>query len=204
MIDPIFGIKYELNKIIFENVPLEITNMCNFKNLNYTDMWIYAHYNYNNIEYFIVSGIQLASPDGPGPANYTISDLGVVLSIDNCECKYKSAPWILSGRTVPDINKLSHPKKFIEVLHGFFINSNCTNGECYSELKSAKEQQILEGLFTDALKRYTKAFGSKKSLIDRVSEIPDSHLPLDRYPLIYQKFTKFKESIILLSDGVGP
>jgi hypothetical protein len=158
--DPLFGIMYDPQKVHFENAPTSLRERCSA--LWGRDLWLYAEFKTGETEYFVLSGLLQIHPDGPAtrPAS-SEPDGGIVAEIRGTTCKL----------TVPDV----------------FM---------WEQIASAPELKpldvtdaILNGLVSDALRRYEAAFGGKSNFLDavRMAGLPPAQLP----PVLRTKYLQY-------------
>ena len=88
--DPIFGLKYDSDKVRFEKAPAYIGTVC--RNIPDRDLRIYGKFNSGGRTYFVLSGIYKNSTNEPDA-------LGLVVSIKGDSCSYGNIETVLSGKS---------------------------------------------------------------------------------------------------------
>src|SRR5262249_21592490 len=132
-------------------------------------MWVYAHFKKAETEYFIISFFAKYYPDGPGRASIA-ADPGTAIALRGNECRDDQSDWVMLGQVNPG------NKKPIIV-----------------------DEAILDGLASDALERYTKAFGGKEKFLAALNENPS---PGDIAPVLQKHLDQFmKQSSVLEFPG---
>lgn len=125
--------------------------------------WLYAYWRDGETEYFVLSN-----------RKSSVSGAGVVISAGKCT---EGLPdWILTG------NPEYAPRA-----------ASDGNSEAAKRARSIKfTPGVLHGLATDLLRRYTAAFGGKKSFIRAVQK--DGLSPNNKMPVVKEEFEKFSKS----------
>jgi hypothetical protein len=157
--DPLFGIIYDIAKVHFESAPVAVTRLCS-ELRGRQQMWLYASWKTPEADYFILSGLIQVHPDGPSKRPVSFEpDSGIAVELRGTECRLSSTDWLFSEKLNPD------PRA------------------------PRATQQVLNGLVSDALRRYVTAFGSRQSFI---REIGKSHVsPNDMPPVLRRQFQMF-------------
>jgi len=163
MFDPLFGITYDLNRIHFERAPASIGQLCS--DLRGRKLWVYAEWSIDKTKYFIVSGYIVNHPDGPGKGDISPDEDGVAVALQGSQCTTDGADWTMSGEI--DANRKEKlPDAFPEELPGHRAPRICDKyGTCHYAVRSRQAEAILEGLASDALERFSKAFGGKQAFL---------------------------------------
>jgi hypothetical protein len=163
MADPFLGMFYDVDNVHFEDAPAAIGRNC--KELRGRKMWLYAELKTAHAEYYIVSGFLTIKPDSPtGGAVASEPDGGVVVRLAGKSCRLAPADTFMwedkSQGPKSAPNKAIEPSRF-----------------------------VLDGLVTDALRRYTAAFGGRSNFLKEVKEhhIAASKLP----PTLWVHFEQF-------------
>jgi len=168
MFDPLFGITYDLKRVQFESAPPVVNRLCG-PDMRMRHLFIYAKWIANGTDYYIVSGYAVNHPDGPGKDNISPDEDGIAVAIHGTKCTTDDAGWVMSGQN--DSNEEAKlPPTFPESLPGHGARRVCDrDGNCHYMVRSREAQAILDGLASDALDRYSKAFGGKQLFLDALS-----------------------------------
>jgi hypothetical protein len=163
MFDPLFAISYDPQQVHFEPAPASIGESC--KDLTGRKLWVYAEWSSGETKYFIVSGFIVNHPDGPGKGTISPDEDGVAVAIRGSKCTTDDAAWTMSGQL--DANgKAKLPETFAEELPGHGAPKVCDKyGTCHYVVRSRQAETVLEGLASNALERFSKAFGGKQAFI---------------------------------------
>jgi len=160
MADPLFGIFYNVDEVHFEDAPAEVGQTC--KELRGRKMWMYAELKTPDAEYYIVSGFLTVRPDHPevGAPKFE-PDGGVAVELAGNTCRVAPAD--------------------------SFMWDDAGGGSKAPSITVTKP--ILEGLVTDALNRYTAAFGGKSSFLRALhsGQFSTKKLP----PVLRARFEEF-------------
>lgn len=184
MIDPIFGMSYNPNRVHFEDAPGRVVQSCSLAGRR-EPLWLFASYRTEEVEYYIVSGFMKTYPDGPGAANVEADEIGVVVAVDKGKCTHLTADNVLSAVYVAPGHRSGGT--FKEILPGFRAESVCDRyGNCPSEINSHTSKRILEGLLANAVIRYSDAFGGREEFLAALSTARGSARPKDIYPPVLE------------------
>jgi len=188
MFDPLFAISYDPQVTHFEQAPETIGRLC--KDLRGRKLWIYAEWRDKETTYYIVSGFIVNHPDGPGKGDVSPDEDGVAVAIQGEKCTTDDAVWTLSGWS--DTNPAARlPEAFPESLPGKGAPRVCDkSGSCHYAVRSLHAQSILEGLASDALERFSKAFGGKKEFLDRIQKT-GAHLDIP--PVLRHQLDEYRK-----------
>src|SRR5271168_2389322 len=74
MVDQLFGILYDPQKIHFERMPQTLPAKCPGLRGRYVDAWVYGHLKTADSEYFLISGLMEFHEDKPGGARSVAPD----------------------------------------------------------------------------------------------------------------------------------
>jgi hypothetical protein len=163
MDDPLFGMTYDTSKVHFEDAPAVIGQRC--AEIRGRKLWLFAEWRSAGVEYFIVSGLLAARPDGPVSAALPQeSDGGIAVELRGPECRLAALDAFMSGRVAPT---------------GRSVSIDVTNS-------------ALHGLASDALQRFATAFGGKKSFLD--AERKDGLAPEKLPPALRVEFQTFAKA----------
>lgn len=176
MFDPLFAISYDPQRVDFELAPASIGESCH--DLRGRKLWVYAEWSSGETKYFIVSGFIVNHPDGPGQGSISPDEDGVAVAIRGAKCTTDDAAWTLSG--VLDMNgKANLPETFPEELPGHGAPRVCDKyGTCHYVVRSRQAEAVLEGLASDAMERFGKAFGGKQVFLSTLQKSgPHTDLP---------------------------
>jgi hypothetical protein len=141
MDDPLFGLTYSPGQVHFETAPASIAQKC--PGLSGRQLWAYAKWEGPTRLYWIVSGFVGVTPDGPGngPGYLEPDSIGVVVEFRGSECRLSTPEMVLSGKS-----GRSKKKRSVEIT-----------------------EEALNGLASDALRRYSAAFGGKAQFLQEVT-----------------------------------
>ncbi len=144
--DPLFGVTYDVAKVHFEGAPSSVSQLCS-ELRGRRRMWLYAAWDTPQAHYLVVSGLIQVHRDGSSKEPPSFEpDAGVAVELRGTQCRLSSVDWLFSEKVNPDPRA---PKI---------------------------TQQILNGLVSDALRRYVAAFGGRQNFL---REIEKSHVELD-------------------------
>jgi len=176
MFDPFFAISYEPERVHFESAPAAITESCH--DLRGRKLWVYAEWSSGDTKYFIVSGYIVNHPDGPGQGSISPDEDGVSVALHGSKCTTDDAAWTMSG-VVDAAGKSKLPETTSEELPGHGAPRLCDKyGTCHYAVRSRQAEAVLEGLASDALERFGKAFGGKQVFLSALQKSgPHSDLP---------------------------
>ena len=138
MQDPIFAIRYDPSRIVFEPMPSVLPEHCSDLQHRYVKAWTYGRTKTRDAEYFIVSGLMRSYEKGSGresvPVHSDINGLLVALSADHSRCAVKA-------------------------VDGFYWTRD-EKDPLWNFAESA--------LASDALHRYANAFGGKDTFLKNI------------------------------------
>lgn len=161
MVAPLFPISYNPQLVHFEPAPPFIGQFC--ADLKGRKLWVYSSWNSGDTKYFIVSGYLVSHPDGPGPGSIEPDPTGIAVALRGAKCTTDAADWVMSGQVDPK-GKLLEASSVPLPGHG--APSVCDKyGTCHYVVRSRQEKKVLEGLASDALERFSKAFGGKQAFL---------------------------------------
>jgi len=183
MYDPLFYITYDPHRIHFELAPPVIGQLCG-ADLRTRKLWVYAKWITKDADYYIVSGFIVNHPDGPGKGDISPDPDGIAVAIRGTKCVAEDALWVMSGEAESD-QKAALPETFPEALPGDGAPAVCERGgnKCHYLIRSREARAILDGLASDALGRFSRAFGGKTEFLnayDRSTHNPDFIVPVIR------------------------
>jgi hypothetical protein len=163
MIAPLFPISYDPQRVHFEPAPPSVGQFCG--DLKGRRLWVYASWSSGETNYFILSGYLVSHPDGPGPGSIEPDPTGIAVAIRGSKCTTDAADWVMSGQVDPT-QKAKLPEAVSEMLPGHGAPSVCDKyGTCHYAVRSRQAEAVLEGLASDALERFSKAFGGKQAFL---------------------------------------
>lgn len=188
MFDPLFAISYDPQQVRFELAPASIGESC--KDLTGRKLWVYAEWSSGETKYFIVSGFIVNHPDGPGKGSISPDEDGVAVAIRGSKCTTDDAGWTMSGQL--DANgKAKLPETFTEELPGHGAPKVCDKyGTCHYAVRSRQAETVLEGLASNALERFSKAFGGKQAFLS-VLQKSGSHPDLP--PVLRSRLDEYRK-----------
>jgi hypothetical protein len=160
--DPLFGILYDVAKVHFERAPSSVSQLCSELH-GRRGMWLYAAWETPQAHYLVISGLIQVHSDGPSKEPPSFEpDGGVAVELRGTECRLSSVDWLFSEKVNPD------PRA------------------------PRVTQQTLNGLVSDALRRYAAAFGGRQNFI---REIEKSHVALnDLSPVLRHQLQAFMDA----------
>jgi hypothetical protein len=163
MVAPLFPISYDPQRVHFEPAPPSIGQFCG--DLKGRKLWVYSSWRSGETKYFIVSGYLVGHPDGPGPGSIEPDPTGIAVALQGTKCTTDAADWVMSGEVdAPQSPKL--PETTSEVLPGHGAPNVCDKyGTCHYNVRSRQEEAVLEGLASNALERFSEAFGGKQAFL---------------------------------------
>jgi hypothetical protein len=166
MIAPIFPVQYDSAAIHFDPVPAVVSHLCPFVRKYEGRAWLYAAFQFEDREYYVVSGLLRGGDTGEIEADET----GAAVEIHGGKCSMVDADWATTGVLEPG----SLPKEGHEMLPGLHAPRVCVHGECHYVLRSQREKEVLDGLLSDALSRLARAFGGREKLLTAFrQQMPD-------------------------------
>jgi hypothetical protein len=141
MDDPLFGLTYSPGQVRFETAPGSIGRSC--PSLSGRQLWVYAKWEGPTRLYWIVSGFVAAKPDSARnrPGYVEPDATGLVVELRGSECRLGTPRIVLSRKS-----GRSKKQKPIEI-----------------------SEQALNGLASDALRRYAAAFGGKAQFLQELA-----------------------------------
>lgn len=189
MFDPLFAISYDPQRVHFDLAPASISESC--KDLRGRKLWVYAEWNSDETKYFIVSGFIVNHPDGPGKGDISPDEDGVAVALRGSQCTIDDAAWTMSGQ-VDNAQKTKLPDAFQESLPGHGAPRICDKyGTCHYAVRSRQAEAILRGLASDALERFSKAFGGKQAFLNLLQK-SGSHPDLS--PVLRSRLDEYRKS----------
>ena len=188
MFDPLFAIGYDPQQVHFELAPAVISESC--KDLRGRKLWVYAESSSGDTKYFIVSGFIVNHPDGPGQGSISPDEDGVAVAIRGAKCTIDDAAWTMSG-VFDTAGKANLPETIPEGLPGHGAPRVCDKyGTCHYAVRSRQAETILERLASDALERFTKAFGGKQAFL---SALQKSGAHSDLPPVLRSRLDEYRK-----------
>jgi len=188
MFDPLFAMSYDPQLIHFELAPASIGQLCS--DLRGRKLWVYAEWTSGETKYFIVSGFIVNHPDGPGKGDISPDEDGVAVALQGSKCTTDDAAWVMSGEI--DANgKAKLPEAFPEALPGHGAHRVCDKyGTCHYEVRSHQAEAVLEGLASDVLERFSKAYGGKQGFLSVLQKSgPHPDLP----PVLRSRLDEYRK-----------
>lgn len=163
MIAPLFPISYDPQHVHFEPAPPSIGQFCS--DLKGRKLWVYASWSSEETKYFIVSGYLVSHPDGPGPVSIEPDPTGIAVALQGSKCITDAADWVMSGQ-LDASQQAKLPETSQGILPGHGAPSICDKyGTCHYNIPSHHAEAILEGLASNALQRFSEAFGGKQAFL---------------------------------------
>jgi hypothetical protein len=184
MFDPLFAITYDPQKIHFDSAPVAIGRLC--KALRGNNVWVYAEWGSADTRYYIVSGFFRYEGGSVAP-----DEDGIAIAIRGSKCTTADAAWTMSGELAANATgKL--PEAFAESIPGLGAPRICDKyGTCHYAVHSRQAEAVLEGLASDALERYSKAFGGKQAFLDALRKSTASP---DIPPVLRRRLDEYRKS----------
>jgi hypothetical protein len=96
MEDPLFAISYDPQEVNFETAPAVIGQSC--PSFRGRKLWVFAHFQGSDTEFFIVSGFVKTHLEGPAPLS---PDFGAAIALRGNECRRDPLDWFWSGKANP-------------------------------------------------------------------------------------------------------
>lgn len=181
--NPLWGFQYDVNKVRYDTLSSSLYTLCAKKLYpGIPPIYILAHIEAGGYDFYAEKNFLK-----PG-----ISDngFGAILQISGKECHVLDLDWTLSG--APPAKGYSNTESNKDTFPGVGAERHCVFGECYYELRSAKEESILKQLVKDAIQRGIRAYGGgeifrKKVCIAEVqSDLRDS-----RYVIVLHELESY-------------
>jgi hypothetical protein len=163
IVDPFFLIPYDPATVHFEPMPALVKDRCPELRRLYARAWVYSHARTDDTEYFIVYG-QIRVPSEKHPGQFTTSledDDGLVVALKGTECLIDQ--W------------------------QFFLRKKINPAKTATPIPASDKD--LDAIAADLLRNYQKAFGSKKSFLDRVNSEARHDLP----PVVLKQLEIFEK-----------
>jgi hypothetical protein len=134
MSDPLFGISYDPQKIHFEKMPLRLTQVCGELRGRYVAAWSYGRFQDADGEYFLISGLMEFHSEEPDGVTSIAPEEGegLLVELSASRCYVNEANW----STPEEVRKGATPPPI--------------------------PPAVMNGLLSDAFKKYTIAFGGKQ------------------------------------------
>jgi hypothetical protein len=188
MFDPLFALSYDPQLVHFELAPASITQLCS--DLRGRKLWVYAEWTSGETKYFIVSGFIVNHPDGPGKGDISPDETGVAVALQGSKCTTDGADWTMSGEIAVN-GKAKLPDAFPEALPGHRAPAICDKyGTCHYAVRSRQAEAVLEGLASDALERFSKAYGGKQGFL---SVLQKSRAHPDLPPVLRGRLDEYRK-----------
>ena len=163
IIDPFFLIPYNPTKVHFEAMPAVVKDRCPELDKRYSNAWVYSHVRAEDAEYFIVYGqIRVPSENHPGQfAAKLEEDDGLVVALRGKTCSADQWQFFLRKR--------ANPAK--------------------SATPIAASDNDMDKIAASLLRTYQRAFGGKRSFLDRVTPEARRGLP----PVVLKQLEIFEQ-----------
>lgn len=164
LVDPFFGIEYDPEKVHFDRMPLLIERQCPELRDHYAKAWVFSHLKTPDIEYFILYGyIKVPSEDHPGAVLTQLEeDDGLIVAIESSSCHVDQ--W------------------------QFFFRKEANPARGATPIKAP--DAILNAIAEDLFERYARAFGGKKTFLERVTKQAREELP----PILQRQLEVFEKA----------
>jgi hypothetical protein len=151
VVDPFFLIEYDPTTVHFESLPVFVNKRCPVMRERYSRAWVYSRVKTADTEYFIVYGRTRVPSQGHQVhlSDELEEDDGIIIAIQGSQCLVDQ--WQFAFRKEVNRARKATP-----------INA---------------PDNVLNALAADLLKRYERAFGSKKSFLRQVTPEGRKELP---------------------------
>ncbi|HVO79154.1 MAG TPA: hypothetical protein VMT28_00405 [Terriglobales bacterium] len=162
IVDPFFLIPYDPAKVHFEQMPTLVRDRCPELRRRYFRAWVYSHARTDDAEYFILYG-QIRVPSEKHPGQFTTpleDDDGLIVALRGNECLVDQ--W------------------------QFFLRKKINPAKAATPIPASDDD--LDAIAADLLRRYQKAFGGKKSFLDRITPEARHELP----PVVLKQLEMFE------------
>ncbi len=91
MDDPLFAIRYDTQKIVFESVPNSLVRDCPELRGRYKGAWIYGHTKTPDADYFIISGLMDFFDEETGKKRGVYPDeTGLIVAVEASTCRMEA------------------------------------------------------------------------------------------------------------------
>jgi len=152
MIDQLFGVSYDPQKVHFDRMPPGLVEKCPRLRDRYVAAWIYGHLKTADSEYFLISGLMEFQEDKPGGAHTIAPEEGdgLIVALRGSQCLVDQA--------------------------SYFFDQTINPAKTATPIMVPKS--VLTGILQDAFKRYVIAFGGKQEFLKRAK--PSAALPFVR------------------------
>lgn len=152
--DPVFGLRYSVEKVRFEPLPADVKSKClELESERWAKrLWIFAHTTDGEVDYFVVGGYAInRTPSRDFPNKYEIDTVGAIFQLGKATCKLIGPPREEFQIRPPDdialpiLNRLASDlaKRFSRAfggaiaLHSEFVRQHKSPGDVSTELQSA-------------------------------------------------------------------
>ncbi len=189
MFAPLFNFEYDPAATHFDPAPPLIRQLCPFLHKYRTHLTLYASWKDSEAEYFVVNGYIPANDES---STWTDDSGGTTVAIRKTKCTIDNADWTFSGQINPTERK-NLPEMFPEPLPGYkapLVPAIC-NPDCHYTFRSRYEETILNGLLSDALARFAKAFGGKDKFLAALNQRIHDRSLLD--PIVRERLEEYEK-----------
>jgi hypothetical protein len=184
---PPFYIDYDPAKIHFDPAPAKILRLCPFLRKHRMDLRLYASWKDSVAEYFVVNGYIPATEESPKSTD----DMGgTAVAIQGTKCTEDNAGWTFSAQ-IDSSQNATLPEASKEALPGYNGPRICVHGDCHYVIRSRHDMAVLDGLLSDALARFSIAFGGKDRFLAALNQSIHDRSLLD--PIVRERLEEFEK-----------